>query len=64
MRSNKPEGLTENWNMEKDGNNLILGGKHTINTNLNVALDYRAWNPSQSEQDLQSFLFLSVEVKF
>lgn len=64
LESNKIGSSTNNWNVNNDGNTIILGAQYSPIKGLRSSLNYRLMNYKLNTiQDL-SFVYLNLEVKF
>ena len=64
VNSNKTNNLINNWNEAADGSLIIAGLQYSLVKGVNLALDYRMWNPGLEGDDTRSFLFFDVELFF
>ena len=64
LHSNTLEGEATSWNIDRDGTKLIGGVEFSPIEKLKINLNYQDWTPSDSASEDESYLFVSVEVRF
>lgn len=63
ITSNKPDGLSDAWNLNNDGKLIIVGAQYKLHEKITIALDYRGWMSDLSEETT-SYLFFDIELAF
>ena len=64
LESNIPDGDSLPWNLEDDGSAIVAGVEYNPIRNIKLALDYQDWMPLAKNMDIESAVFVHLEVKF
>ncbi len=64
LKSNTLSGDSNSWNINKDGQLILVGLELAPAKGVKVAPNFRGWNPADDNQKFTSSLFLNVQVKF
>ncbi len=62
--SSVPDGDIIPWNLEDDGSAIIAGVEYKVMSNIKVALSYHDWMPWAENMDIESTIYLNLEMKF
>ncbi len=52
------------WNLAKDGSAIIAGVEYIILPKVKVALSYHDWVPLAQNMEMESTIYLNLEMKF
>ena len=64
LQSNTPSGLTENWNLAKDGQLAMAGIEYSPVKGIKLTPNFRRWNPADESASFVSTIMLNCEIKF
>lgn len=64
LKSNIPEGESDNWNLSKDGNLIISGIQFSPIKKVKLALNYQGFYSDDSNKDDISAIYFNIEYKF
>lgn len=64
LQSKTISGNASNWNLAKDGSNLVLGYEFTPVSGVKLSPNYRGWNPADDSRAFVSTLMINCEIKF
>lgn len=64
IESNIPDGESIPWNLSKDGSALITGIEYNPIKDVRIALNYQDWVPLATNVEMESTLFVNIEVSF
>lgn len=64
LSSNKLEGETEKWNVDKNGSAITAGVQYAPVKNIKMAFNYQGFNFKKSGADNNSLLYMNLEFKF
>ena len=64
LKSNIPNGESDNWNISKDGNTLISGIQFTPIKKIKLALNYQGYYSDDVNKDDISAIYFNIEYKF
>lgn len=63
IESDKPEEILTDWDINNEGQLMILGIQYKLNEKVNLAFDYRSWKSEVNDKN-NSFLFFDVALSF
>lgn len=64
IKSNKPDGESQVWNIQKDGNLILAGIEYAPVKGVNMALNYRTFLYDNPDMASQSYIYLNFEFYF
>ncbi|GAF04862.1 hypothetical protein [Saccharicrinis fermentans] len=64
LESNIPAGDHLPWNLSEDGSAIISGVQYSPIQHIHIALNYQDWVPLASNMEMESTIFVNLEVTF